>query len=497
MTQQSLDRCHMVWQNCLSMIKAEISEQSFKTWFEPIKAVKLLNNVLTIQLPNSFYYEWLEEYYVYLLKKAIDKQLGVGSKLEYIIMVKKPKAKSQSALSSDLSKRNSHTTNDGSQPSVIRHSPKTAITSTKQQKKYPLPTNAIKQKESFCEFTEILLDTRLTFDTFIEGKCNRLARSAGLAIADRPGITAFNPLVVYGGVGLGKTHLAQAIGNSIREQHPKKNIIYVSTEQFTIQFIEASLSNRIKEFTNRYLQVDVLIIDDIQFLAKKEKTQENFFHIFNTLHQRRKQIIMTSDCVPRDMKGLKERLLSRFKWGLTTDLQAPDYQTRAAIIRHKILAEQIHMPDQVVDYLAEQVNSNVRELEGAFISLVANASLMKKDISLNIAKTILSDVVSRSSRQVSIDFIQQGICAYFNVSSEILKSKTRKKNIAFARQIAMYCCKQYTNSSLKAIAEKFGAGNHSTVSHAVKAVEEKLSSDSVYSKTVNNLLTDLQLTKNN
>ncbi len=499
--------CQTVWNRCLEIIKAEISEQSFKTWFEPIQPVRLENDVLTVEVPSPFFYEWLEEYYVHLLRKAIDQEIGSNGKLEYSIVVDKGGKNQNEPFT--LKIRNAYTHNQRSTtPTVLAiNDPKPpSSTSAPTEVQHEMQLNAQSKFQLSSPFTipdvdpqytESQLNYQYTFDTLIEGDCNRLARSAGLAIANKPGLTSFNPFVVYGGVGLGKTHLAQAIGNQIKMQMPEKFVLYVTTEQFTTQFIDALKNNSAQNFTNYYLQVDVLIIDDIQFLAGKEKTQENFFHIFNRLHQSGKQIVMTSDCPPRSLKGLQERLLSRFKWGLTADVQKPDLETRIAITQSKLQAEGVVIPGDVVEYLAKNIDSNIRELEGVLISLIANASFMRKEIDLDLAKNTLINIVRNTEKEITIEFIQQIVADYFKISVEELKSKTRKKDIATARQIAMYFSQQYTSLPLKSIGNEFGGRDHSTVVHASKTVTKKSHADAIYSKILDDLLDLMQVNKKN
>lgn len=488
--------CQAVWQNCLEMIKEEVPEQSFKTWFEPIKPVKLEDNILTIEVPTPFFYEWLEEHYVYILKRALDAELGEQGKLEYSIVVDKGDANHQPFT---LNVRNSKPAGSkplaSKQPNVegntLNITNNNAVaTSTKKVIRSPfeLPNADV---DNF----DTQLNPVYTFDNYIEGDCNRLARSAGYAIAKKPGITAFNPLVVYGGVGLGKTHLAQAVGNEIKANFPEKLVLYVTSDQFTTQFIEALKNNNVQNFTNFYLKVDVLIIDDIQFLAGKEKTQENFFHIFNRLHQSGRQIIMTSDRPPRSLQGLQERLLSRFKWGLTADIQIPDYETRVAIVQAKMSNEGVEVPNEVIEYLARNVDSNIRELEGVLISLIANASFMRKDIDLELAKTTLLNIFRTTEKEITIEFIQQVVADYFKLSVDELKSKTRKKDIATARQIAMYFSQQYTDMPLKMIGDRFGGRDHSTVVHASKTVIKKNDNDAIYRKIIHELTEMMQVGK--
>ena len=459
-----------VWNECLRVIEQPVNEQSFNTWFRPINPVRLDGSTLTIQVPSQFFYEWLEDNYVNQLKLAIKSILGPNGRLEYAVVVDKG--------------------NSQNQPYVVSYPHGTTAAN-------PAKKPAQMVEESKSPFTmqslgsEMLLQSNLNpnyvFSTYIEGDCNRLARSAGFAVATKPGVTSFNPLMIYGGVGLGKTHLVQAIGNEIKNGPEEKFVLYVSSEKFVNQFMDAIKDGNVKSFTNFYMQVDVLIIDDIQFLAGKDRTQEMFFHIFNHLHQNKKQIIMTSDCPPKDLKGLEERLLSRFKWGLTADLHMPDFETRVAIIRRKMQSEGIFIPDDVIEYLAYTVDTNVRELEGVMISLIAHASLNRVEIDLGLAKTIMKNIVKDIESEVGIDFIQKTVADYYEIKLEDLKAKTRKKEIVTARQVAMYFAKEFTNHSLKSIGYHFGGRDHSTVIHAVQTVNDLMETDTAFRNSVNDL----------
>jgi chromosomal replication initiator protein len=439
---------------------------SFSTWFKPINPVKLEGTILTIQVPSQFFYEWLEDNYVQVLKLAIKTTLGQGGKLEYAVVVDKG--------------------NSSNQPYVVSY-PQGNAGAKKGQLEEQHRTPFEMQSLNAEALTNSNLNPSYTFTTYIEGDCNRLARSAGFAVATKPGITSFNPLMVYGGVGLGKTHLVQAIGNEIKNGPEDKFVLYVSSEKFVNQFMDSIKDGNVKSFTNFYMQVDVLIIDDIQFLAGKDRTQEMFFHIFNHLHQSKKQIIMTSDCPPRDLKGLEERLLSRFKWGLTADLQMPDFETRVAIIRRKMESEGIVIPDDVVEYLAYTVDTNVRELEGILISLIAHSSLNRVAISLELGKTVMKNIIKDIETEVGIDFIQKSVSEYYGIDIVDLKAKTRKKEIVIARQVSMYFCKEFTNHSLKSIGYHFGGRDHSTVIHAITTVNDIMETDSSFRNTVNEL----------
>jgi chromosomal replication initiator protein len=458
-----------VWNNCLLHIKRSVGDQGFDTWFKPIIPLKLDGKVLTIQVPSQFFYEYLEEHYVSLLRYVIDKELGKDFLLEYSVIV--------------------DAGNGANKPFTINLPNGSGQIKQKQDKSFEHPEHTSMSLFGY----DLNLNSSYTFDNFIEGDCNRLARSAGYAIAKRPGVTSFNPLMVYGGVGLGKTHLVQAIGNHILNGDSKKVVQYVSSEKFANQFFDAIKNNRIQEFSNFYSKVNVLIIDDVQFFEGKEKTQEIFFHIFNHLHQSGSQIIMTSDRPPKDLNGLMERLVSRFKSGLTADLQQPDYETRIAIIRRKMQSDGIEIPDNVIEYLAYSVDTNIRELEGVIISLIANASLVKKEIDLELAKQTLRNIVHDIDSEVGIDYIQKAVSEYFKVTIDELKDKTRKKEIVIARQLAMYFSKEYTNLSLKTIGYHFGGRDHSTVIHAVQSVNDMYDTDNSFKRSLDEVRKKLKL----
>jgi chromosomal replication initiator protein len=456
---------HEVWENCLKIIKDNIHYQSFKTWFVPIKPLKLEDEVLTIQVPSQFFYEWLEEHYIGLLKKTIKKELGPDGRLEYSIIMEN--------------------TFDNPQPYAIKMP--TASKDTKNPSvSMPIDLNRGITKEIPNPFVipglkKIKVNSQLvdaySFDNFIEGDCNRLARSAGFAVSENPGKTAFNPLFIYSNVGLGKTHLAHALGLQVKNNFPEKTVLYVTTEQLIAQFIESVRNNNQNDFVHFYQMIDVLIVDDIQFLSGKEKTQDVFFHIFNHLHQNSKQIVLTSDKAPVEMKGIEPRLLSRFKWGLAADLQPPDLETRIAILHKRLYNDGIEMPPDVIEYIAYSINTNVRELEGALISILAQSSLNKKSITLELAKQMVDKFVKSTSREISIDYIQKVVCDYFNLPLEAINSKTRKREIVQARQLAMYFAKKHTKSSLATIGLHCGNKDHATVLHACRTVNNLIDTD--------------------
>lgn len=465
--------CEKVWENCLNIIKDNVSVQSFRTWFEPIKPVKLTGNVLTIQVPSQFFYEWLEEHYITLLKKTIRKELGADARLEYSIIME-----------------NSF---NSAKPITVKvpTTNKKALANPSVSMPIDLNNNAIRNPFIIPGLKKINVESQLnpnySFENFVEGDCNRLARSAGFAVANKPGGTAFNPLLIYGGVGLGKTHLAHAIGIQIKNNFPNKTVLYVSSEKFAQQYVESVRNNNQNDFVHFYQMIDVLIIDDVQFFAGKEKTQDIFFSIFNHLHQTGKQIVLTADKPPVEMQGMEQRLLSRFKWGLSADLQVPNLETRIAILEKKIYADGIELPREVVEYLAYSITNNVRELEGALISLLAQSSLNKKSITLELAKQMIDKFVKNTAREVSIDFIQKVVCDYFDLPIELLKSKTRKREVVQARQIAMYFSKTMTKSSLANIGMHCGGKDHATVLHACRTVNNLMETDKRFRSYIDDL----------
>ena len=439
----------IIWKECLKAIKENVTLMTFNTWFLPIKPIEIdaENSILKVQLPSQFFWEWIDEHYNTLINKTIHEILGSGAKLAY----------------------------------VISNEQETEETVPAQIKKTGPASEEI--KPTF----ETNLNPRYNFDNFIKGESNQLARAAAVAISENPGGTSFNPLFVYGGVGLGKTHLVQGIGNQIVQKYPEKKVIYLSSDIFTVEFVEAIQSNKVNDFSNFYRNMDVLIIDDIQFLIGKEKTQDLFFHIFNTLHQSSKQIILTSDKPPKDLKGLDERLISRFQWGLTADIQPPDYETRMAILKNKADDYGMMISGEILDYIATNIVSNIRELEGCLIKLLANASLNSKNIDLELARKTVREIATDRKVNITIENITSLVCDSLKIDENKIRDKTRKKEIVFARQIAMYLSKDLTKSSLKTIGLHFGGRDHSTVIHACASVEESLSKDKYIKELIDNL----------
>ncbi len=468
-----------VWDNCLSFIKDNIQPQAYKTWFEPIKPVKLTNKALSIQVPSKFFYEWLEEHYVKLLKVALVKELGNTARLVYIIKMENTYGNKKPFTEKIPSANRS---------GVRAQEVDVPIKNKSHELKNPFIIPGIRNVK-----IESQLNPNYNFDNFLEGDSNRLARSAGMAVANKPGGTSFNPLLVFGGVGLGKTHIAHAIGVEIKDKYPEKTVLYISAEKFTQQYIESVKKNTRNDFIHFYQLIDVLIIDDVQFFSGKSGTQDVFFHIFNHLHQNGKQVILTSDKAPVDMQDIEQRLLSRFKWGLSAELQTPDFETRVSIVKNKLYRDGVEMPDDIVEYVAKHIKSNVRELEGAIISLIAQSSFNKKEVTIELAKQVVEKFVKNTKREVSIDYIQKVVSDYFQMDVSTLQSKTRKRHIVQARQLAMFFAKKFTKASLASIGSQIGKRDHATVLHACKTVDNLSATDKQFRKYVEDLTKKLSL----
>ncbi len=462
-----------VWEGCLSFIKDNINESSYLTWFAPIKPLKLQDNVLSIQVPSKFFYEWLEEHYIRLLKVAIHRELGEEGKLVYSILME---AQNESNTAATMQLPSSH------RPQVSNQALPLPSESLNGQILNPFALPGIKKVQIDSQ-----LNLNFTFDNFIEGDCNRLARSAGYAVAQKPGGTSFNPLFLYGSNGLGKTHLAHAIGIEVKDNHPDKTVLYVTSSKFMSQFIDATKNNTRNDFLHFYQMIDVLIVDDVQSFAGKEKTQDIFFEVFNHLHQNGKQVVLTCDRAPIDLQGMEQRLLSRFKWGLSADLQFPDLETRMAIIHKKLYNDGVEMPEDVIEYLATSINTNIRDIEGALINLLAQSSLNRKKITMELARQMINNFVKNTSKEISVDYIQKVICDYFDMPVDVLKSRTRKREIVQARQLTMYFAKQLTKSSLSTIGAQCGNKDHATVLHAVRTVKNLTETDKRFRTYVEDL----------
>lgn len=446
------------WKKCLTHIKENVTLMTYNTWFLPIRPISLENENLKVQLPNQFFWEWIDEHFSTIVKKTILEVLGPEGRLSYIIADEKEQKEEE----------------------IIKQS------ASVEPPKPKIVETAVPKHENN-------LNPRYRFDNFIKGEGNQLARAAAGAISDNPGGTSFNPFFVYGGVGLGKTHLIQSIGNTILDKFPEKKVIYLSSDSFTVEFVEAIQSNRVNEFSGFYRSMDVLIIDDIQFLIGKEKTQDLFFHIFNTLHQSRKQIILSSDKPPKELKGLDERLISRFQWGLSADIQPPELEMRIAILKNKAEDYGMTVSTEILEFIAGSITSNIRELEGCLIKLLANASLNSKEITLDLARKTVKEIATDRKINITIDDISRAVCQYLNIPENKIREKTRKKEIVLARQLAMYFSKELTKNSLKTIGLHFGGRDHSTVIHACSSIEQMHNSDVSMKDLIDSIRNKLEL----
>lgn len=435
-----------LWQQVLSIIQTKLSKPSYDTWFKATKAKFIDDSLLEIIAPTTFAAEWLENKYTNLIKSTLYDYLGQNINIKYSIG--EPKTAEQSVVFPSR------------QPSRVVLAEET-------------PSN--------------MLNPKYTFDTFVIGTNNRFAHAASLAVAEAPA-KAYNPLFLYGGVGLGKTHLMHAIGHYIMEHNPNTRVLYISSEKFTNEFINAIRDSQGESFRTKYRNIDVLLIDDIQFIAGKEQTQEEFFHTFNALHEERKQIIISSDRPPKEIPTLEERLRSRFEWGLITDIQPPDLETRIAILRKKARAENLDIPNEAMNYIANQIDTNIRELEGALIRVVAYSSLINADITSHLAAEALKDIIPSSRpRMITMNDIQAKVGEFYGLRMEDFKARKRTKAVAFPRQIAMYLSRELTDYSLPKIGEAFGGRDHTTVIHAHEKISQLIQVDQELYKIIQNL----------
>ncbi len=455
-----------IWDECLAFIRSNTSEEVYETWFKPIKAISLQDKTLKIEVPTQLYYEWLETHFVDLLRAALTKVLGRNAKLIYAVRMSK---------TDDQAKINYP---GASKPKINTVNPKSRI--IKDINPFVIPG-----------VEKVTIDSNLnpnyTFDNFIEGPNNKLARNAGMAIAKRVNEVAFNPLFIFGGVGLGKTHLANAVGVEIKRLHPGKNVLYVSMEKFSQQYASATINNTRNDFLQFYQMMDVLIVDDVQFLAGKEGAQKAFFQIFNHLHQNKKILIFTSDKAPVEIKDIKGRLLSRFKWGLAAELKAPNYETRVRIIKAKLFADGMEMPEDVIHYIAQNVRSNIREIEGILTSLIAQATYMHREINLDLAQEVIDKIVRHQKPHFSCEMIKQHVAKFFNIDVSLLDTKRRKRQIVMARQVAMYLAKKFTKAPLEQIGREIGNKDHATVIYSLKVVNDLMDTDKKFRKFVDEI----------
>ena len=442
----------LLWQETLGKLKSELSKPSFETWLSSTRLLSIDGDTLVISVPNEFAKDWLESRYAPMIRSSVQSVLGHSVSLRFIL----PPASGtygEDIIQSEL-----------------------------------IPPSIPKQIEPISNF----LNNKYTFDTFVIGNSNRFAHAASLAVAESPA-KSYNPLFIYGGVGLGKTHLMHAIGHHVLQRSPNTKVIYVSSEKFTNELIDSIRDENPEEFRNHYRNVDILLIDDIQFLAGKERTQEEFFHTFNALHEANKQIIISSDRPPKEIPTLEDRLRSRFEWGLITDIQAPDFETRIAILRKKAKMENLQVPNEVMVYIADKIRSNIRELEGALIRVMAFASLSSIPITAEVAVEALKDIIPvNTTKQITIDIIQECVARFFSLSPNDFKAKKRTRAVAFPRQIAMYLSRQLTDFSLPKIGEEFGGRDHTTVMHAHDKITQALINDPLLEKKVNEIIQKIQ-----
>ena len=441
-----------LWDKILETIKKELSPQAYNSWFSQTKVLKFGENEFIISAPGDFCKDWLEKHYTGFIKNILKKTLGSDDnlKIEFRTVDQKFSAPSQ-----------------------------------------PVPKKKTKKEDTFFKNTGFLLNPKYTFDDFVVGNSNRFAHAACLAVAQSPA-KAYNPLFIYGGVGLGKTHLIQAIGTYITQHSGKTRVIYISSEKFTNELINSIRDDRTVAFRDKYRSVDILLIDDIQFLAGKERTQEEFFHTFNTLYESNKQIVITSDRPPKDITTLEERLISRFEWGLATDVQEPDYETRIAILRKKAQSENLNVPNEVIDFIAEKIPSNIRQLEGALTKLTAYSTLTKKELSVSLAQNILKDIIPLENKKISIGQIQKAVTEYYTIKVNSLLSKKRTKDIVLARQVAIYLSRELTDLSLTSIGEAFGRRDHTTIIHSYTKIKNKIEKDKSFKDIIKNLFLSIK-----
>ena len=462
-----------LWNRCLLKIKDNVGEPMYSTWFAPIVPLSYVNNDFTIQVPSQFFYEYIEEQYAPLLRDVLNFVLGPNAKLLYRIKIDNNENNSNGSITLPPESATKIDNRETTLPQV--NTPFTTV-----------------EKKSF----DPQLNRNYNFANYIEGASNRLGRSAGLNIAEQPGRSIFNPIFIWGPSAVGKTHLANAIGLAVKENYPEKRVLYVSANLFQMQYSDAILRNQSNDFLNFYQSIDVLIIDDVQEFAGKTKTQNTFFHIFNHLHQTGKQLIMCCDREPSKLEGMEDRLLSRFKWGFVVEVEKPDFNLRKAILKYKAYKDGIVIPEDVIDYIAENVTSSVRDLEGILISLLAHSTLINAEINIQLAQKIVGNVVempTMEAENITVDKICNIVCQYYSLPLEAISSKSRERKIAEARQVAMYLARTHTNTSLSVIGQSMGKRDHTTVLYACKTVQGQMDVDATFRERINIL--EKQLTQ--
>ena len=440
------------WAQCQTILADNLTGSAYQTWFAPIVPLQFSDNTLVLQVKSQFVAEYIEENYIPLLSSAIFRVFGQGTNLEYRVLVDSTSGAGTTVPSQGSS----------------------AATQVSAQAIMPQVVNTFDPQ----------LNHAYTFDSYVAGEPNKLARTAGVTVAKQPGYTAFNPLFIYGGSGVGKTHLANAIGNMARLNNPQTRVLYVSANTFKLQYQDAHKNNRIPDFLNFYQSVDVLIVDDIQYFAGLKGTQDTFFHIFNYLQQSRKQLILTSDKSPVELKDIEDRLLTRFKWGLAAEITKPDYQLRRNILLSKMRRDGIQLSDEIVDFIAQNVRESVRDLEGVLASLLAHSTLTDREIDLALAEQVISRVVIMQPRQTTIADVIGAVAEHYNLPEKALMAQNRSKEVTHARHVAVYLCKLLTESSLSEIGFKMGRRTHATVLHSIAAVRDQLEFDPVLRQQV-------------
>lgn len=471
----------VIWEKCLQFMRDNLDasestqdirklENSFDLLFDKVQPLSLQNHNLTLLVPSDFYKEYIEENYLNLLSAALRKYIGKGVKLWYSVMENKP-VNATDALTQ-------------------KYKGSTVATPKIQEVKAPAQPNLVNPFASQAPRRmniESNLNPNHSFDTFVEGESNKFACSVAKTIAKRPGTTSFNPLFIHGGVGVGKTHLAQAVGLEVKNAFPEKVVLYSSSEQFIQQFVAAARAHRQTEFANYFNAIDVWILDDIQFLAAKKATQDSFFHIFDYLHQNGKQIILTSDRAPVDIQDIQERIVSRFKWGLSAEVKSPDLDTRKKIFQDKLSRDGIQLSEEIIDYLAAEVKSNVRDIIGVVNAVIAHSVIAKSDITFELLKETINKISNNQKKTINIPYIQEVVCEYFGIQREQLLSKTRKREIALPRQLAMYFAKEYTGATFTRIGEEMGGKDHSTVMYACDTIRDVSKIDKELKKYIKDL----------